>query len=811
MVNESRFNDQQAGVVPAQHSTGDWRSELRRLDGLGLALLPIGLNRSNKADEGKGPINPHTGYGLSDWQKHQGFPIPLLQTLNGVVTATGTRTGKETGLMVFDLDGRSAIEEVRRHGCDPDQVNTWQVHRTTDPYRLKVMFRPTPEQIALLPIDEFQARVLTKPAVKDTNGKVLAKGEAAELFFDPGRQVVVLGQHIKSQGFYVWPEGLGPEVLAPPPEAWFALAVRLANEKLAEGSTRRSASTSRRSGARTSRLCPCPICGRNENLWCEQTDRGLIFCMPGNTFSAVQAHGVLKVSDVVKGTDGNEWAVKKITRITEGDVHVFGIHQLREPRPAVQAPDPFPPLAAPLAPQPAANGSTPPLAIDAAAIRQHLEDERRDNTHPYVTAASLLPAALAAPLHLRSSRLNRPDIILMAPLFATFASVLPRGIDVMLNEGTNYVQRPIIRTACIAKTGSGKSGNAEIGPKILSRLQAEALAQHKEEHGEDDEDAPPPRTYIINNFTIQGLMHAAEESKNHNCLLYVDELAALFRGLDQYTKGSGKGNEGALFLSLYDGIGFTGKYAEKSRRYSVASTGYSVTGTIQYEVLADCMDNLNDTSGEWARWNFVEAPLHNLKAHRGDKTPDGLEAFVEETIDNLSALGACRYRLDRYAQMVFDDFYDRQGELANDPTIPPAVQAKHAKAMGSAGRFALLLHLVHAVWTDDPLQIPPAEISRETMDQAIILTEYFTAQHRSLYRRLLNEGSGDIDADAIYVFGLCKRLHQQHKPITPQHIRAAWTRKVKPKTTDCSAFIDALLAAGFLHLASGGGLAPAVF
>jgi hypothetical protein len=474
--------------------------------------------------------------------------------------------------------------------------------------------------------------------------------------------------------------------------------------------------------------------------------------------------------------------------------------------PRVAAPGLFP-LDDPLGPQPVANGSTPPLAIDAAAIRQHLEDERRDSTHPYVTAATLLPAALAAPLHLRASRRDVPDIVLMAPLLATFASVLHRGIDVMLNEGTNYRQRPIIRAAGVARTGSGKSSSTEIGANILSRLQAEALAQHEQE---EDEDAPPPRTYVINNFSIQGLMHAAQESKNYNCLIYVDELAALFKGLDQYAK-NGKGNEGPLFLSLYDGVGFTGKYADKSRRYSVESTGYSVTGTIQHEVLADCIDNLNDTSGEWARWNFFPGPSRALKAHRGDNTPDGLESFVEETIDNLSRLGPFRYRLSKNAQMVFDDFYDRQGELAADPTIPPAVQAKHAKAMGSAGRFALLLHLVYAVWTDDPLRTPPDEISMATMDRAILLTEYFTAQHRSLYRRLLGEGAEGVDAQAIYVFNLCKRLHQQHKPITPQNIRAAWTRKTKPKMAGCSAFIDALVAAGFLHLASGGGLAPVDF
>ena len=46
---------------------------------------------------------------------------------------------------------------------------------------------------------------------------------------------------------------------------------------------------------------PCIICGRDERLWCSESDNGLVFCMNGSTFSSEQKHGTLNIGDVVNG------------------------------------------------------------------------------------------------------------------------------------------------------------------------------------------------------------------------------------------------------------------------------------------------------------------------------------------------------------------------------------------------------------------------------------------------------------------------------------------------------------------------------
>ena len=279
-----------------------WRQDLHRLQPFEaeLALLPIGWGTENK-----GPM-------LEGWQHHGGFTVAQLQQ-HRKMRSVGARTGLLTGpLLAFDFDGQTSFEL----GLDPSTVGSWQVHRTTDPWRLKVLFRPSLEQLTELPGGaEFQGKTIT--AAKT----ITAKGEALEVFFDGGRQVIVLGEHPSSNGTYYWPSHLGPEALTAPPERWWAHALQVAadcRQRLSSGSK----PSSRRHG--TQRLDPCPICGRHGSLWCEQTRQGLILCMPGSTFSAEAAHGPLRIGQVVDG-----WALVKRTPIAEGDVLTFKAHRPR--------------------------------------------------------------------------------------------------------------------------------------------------------------------------------------------------------------------------------------------------------------------------------------------------------------------------------------------------------------------------------------------------------------------------------------------------------------------------------------------------
>lgn len=280
-----------------------WFAELHRLTHLeqDLALLPVGWGA-----ECKGPM-------LNRWQHHPGFKVAQLESHYGI-RSVGARTGLLTGpLLAFDFDGVSSQEL----GLDPSRAGSWQVHRDNDLFRLKVLFRPTLEQLKQLPGGaEFQGKTITAPKTST------AKGEALEVFFDGGRQVIVLGEHPSSAGHYFWPAGMGPEALSSPPDHWWQHALETA-VKAQQPTRSGSKPSATRNG--TCRLDPCPVCGRHSGgesgLWCAETSTGLILCMPGSTYNA-DPSGTMPIGTVVNG-----YALVKRTSKAGADYLTFAPHR----------------------------------------------------------------------------------------------------------------------------------------------------------------------------------------------------------------------------------------------------------------------------------------------------------------------------------------------------------------------------------------------------------------------------------------------------------------------------------------------------
>ena len=256
--------------------------------------------------KGKVPIGLN-GYYLKDWNDKK-FPI---KTILALPEATGVGVKTSLDLLCQDIDGKTALTYAADLGLNFE--DSFQVHRDDDPWRFKVLYEPTKAQIAKLPHGEFKGKVVTKEAVKDANGDVIKKGEALEVFLSSGCQVLITGKH-PDGGNYFWPRGFGPEDIKPPSDEVWNFVLKLANQQDEPKETKYC-----RSSSPVKRLNPCPICGRNRDLWCGETPEGLILCMNGNTFSAERKHGPLKITDVVDG----QWALVKKDDLC----HTFKVHR----------------------------------------------------------------------------------------------------------------------------------------------------------------------------------------------------------------------------------------------------------------------------------------------------------------------------------------------------------------------------------------------------------------------------------------------------------------------------------------------------
>jgi len=334
-------------------------------------LLPIGAG-----DEGKGPVDHHTGNGLKDWPQHPGFSAAEIIAMNGVVIAAGIKTGG--GFCAVDIDGATAVAWLEARGLNPREAPTWRVFRTTDPNRFKVIFRLTPDQAAAL--GELKTSVQTKPPVKeqqpDGSWKVLVKGEAVEIYHQGGSQVVVIGAHLSSGGAYGSPEGGGPGAIDAPDEGWMAglLAVR---DEAARLRTTGDPSRPRKPPAggkwkASGHRSPCPICGRDTSSACGSSTAadGAEFanCYQGSTFYPPTG---LKVGDTITGNDGRTWAFLKEYKVEAmGWKSEFKIH--------TPLPEPIPPADLWPAPLPVATtvaSTTSPVITTAAQKLEMLRAE----------------------------------------------------------------------------------------------------------------------------------------------------------------------------------------------------------------------------------------------------------------------------------------------------------------------------------------------------------------------------------------------------------------------------------------------------
>lgn len=306
-----------------------WRHELGRLTALALPLLPCGAGAEQKA-----PIDATTGKLLEGWQT-AAFSAEKVAAMPPCVRSVGFRTG--SGVLCLDIDGATAVELCQVHGCDPANADTWQVHRTTEPARLKVIWLLNSDQAEQL--GQVSGKAQTRLPEKNKSGEVHRKGEAVEVFHHRGRQVIVLGDHVPSSGAYVWPDGRGPEALAPIPPHWLELVQAVAGGQLGIRTTVAPRKVTSKGSSRSSseweaigsREAPCPICRRNTTAYCSRHRVSrTIRCFNGSTFSPHHDHSLSRLGVIVTGTDGVPYGYCGDEQQSNGDTFsTFRVHQER--------------------------------------------------------------------------------------------------------------------------------------------------------------------------------------------------------------------------------------------------------------------------------------------------------------------------------------------------------------------------------------------------------------------------------------------------------------------------------------------------
>lgn len=352
---------------------------------------------------------------------------------------------------------------------------------------------------------------------------------------------------------------------------------------------------------------------------------------------------------------------------------------------------------------------------------------------------ALIKGELAESIVQRSERLSVPSSVIVNGILPAVGSLLPLGTEVIANEVTDFRQPPVLWNLSVAFTGSNKSETSDLAVKPLYNLQ-DKIPEEQE------------RRFYTSTLTMPGLSRTQASQPNNGCLIYPDELSGFIRKLFNDAQ-NGRGDELSRMLTLYDGRPQQGTFADKSRNFSISRSAFSLLSTIQPSVLLECMGDLNDDSGLWARFNLCEIPRQRRRLPRQRGKVDNLLPALSDTYDCIRRLEKRSYGLSDDAADLFCDFYDQCEDTRIDPKVKPALQAYAAKQEGRCARIALILHCIQSCSIG---RVPAHLISAETMLGAIQVCDFYEQQLKAFYTYALAHQEESIEGDALMVLQFLK-------------------------------------------------------
>jgi hypothetical protein len=380
----------------------------------------------------------------------------------------------------------------------------------------------------------------------------------------------------------------------------------------------------------------------------------------------------------------------------------------------------------------------------------------------------LLVPELSKPILAYAKYLNvRPEVLLTAFLCG-ISAVHKVESKFLLND--DWVVYCNLFGLNLAFPGQSKSpGNRAVISKPINTLQDKAdqehesaLADHrievknyesstKDERAEMFPDgAPEPpkrRAYLTTDLTMEGLFTQAR-NQNHGQLIYVDELAGLFKGMGQF-KGGG-GNDAQRLLEAYDSDRIHITRAKDGTTSTKALI--SVWGGMQPGVAKELFDKSNgDANGNWSRFLMIEQPFSKMQLTRSTVNISQALAFVYDAID----------RQPETTYTVSDSGFDCLA-IANDrwensrehyQSTSPAIAYYFGKARGRAAKLAVNLHCVNYAAMGQGI---PTQISESTMAAAVALTDFYNCQAISIYSKLMGDKQQSLPANLAKIIEMAK-------------------------------------------------------
>ena len=342
---------------------------------------------------------------------------------------------------------------------------------------------------------------------------------------------------------------------------------------------------------------------------------------------------------------------------------------------------------------------------------------------------------------------NQPrDYIAASVLFSTALAI---GDKMELDTG-KYKNIPLLWMSIIGNVSSGKSEPLNFCLDYFAQKdkQARQVYETQKELYEAEQDKPKKERnsnikapfrpqYIIKDYTPEDLPNIHKANPRGLCI-YNDELKSWLDNFSRYNKSG----EQSTMLSLFYRADMV--VNRVSKMHSINDPSIYVAGGLQIDLLSDLAKDGRAENGFLARLAHVfpdgNKKLPHSTATLSKKSIEGFHRYLHSLASLRDPIGLT---LSSEASAVYTKWYDKNADLTNATDLG-YLKGVYGKLDVYALRFAIVLHGMHSAGHSHY----PTQISGETMQHAVEITEYFRATALKVHKHI-KRGDKEVSKAAI--------------------------------------------------------------
>ncbi|MCH2245762.1 MAG: DUF3987 domain-containing protein, partial [Crocosphaera sp.] len=418
-----------------------------------------------------------------------------------------------------------------------------------------------------------------------------------------------------------------------------------------------------------------------------------------------------------------------------------------------------------------------------------------EDNHKTLKMKRLLPLPLANAMNHDGEILNIDPVSLWQYLSPLVLSLVGQKINLDIESH----QIPAILWTCIvAESGTGKSRAEKVILGPLKKLQHAEKKRFKTELNEykelekirqKDEPSPPlpkpERKYLFEVATIQAVMKRLSEQGVNGSLWARDEMAGLFKSLNQF-KSRGAENEGLeCLLKMWDGDGsFVDRVNIDNDSYTIEETRLSITGGIQPGAFRQAFKDPKDPQGLQGRFLYAIPQVKPAKRVKGTCQLNQILPALYQWLDQLPS---GTFTLSNEADLLYSQYVEAMG-IEAEKSDNAAVRAWLRKLSPQMLRQAMSLHLLHCFFEKErDFWVIEADILKRSIEAC--------AYYRSAFEVVM-EKVGQSDSISSLLLKIYDKVLTSSEGLTPRDIYrdiSAIRRRAKELGRDVGAYTIELL------------------